>query len=260
MKTVKIENWNELTEEQKSSIEKSFESLNNLNENKIENVNKETSEYFKNNHYIKIEKFISTELANYLYDYVKDAANRLVYAEENIDNYDKNVFGAFDDIQAPGDYSKYGDLVFDTLLARKLPEMEILTGKKLIPTYSYHRLYTTNTELKRHKDRPSCEISTTLCLGYNTSNLHNRNWNWPMFVGPKTGEKGTTGTPIYMEPGDMIIYRGCELEHWREPYIGLNHAQVFLHYNEKNGPYNIKYDGRPILGLPAVFKTYTDED
>jgi len=223
-------------------------------------MEKTASQYFEENHFVKVNNFISTEQASFLYDYVKLSTHRCAHLENTQMTFDEDVYGYFNDSQAPGDYSKYGDLVFDTLLARKLPEMEILTGKKLIPTYSYHRLYTTNTELKRHKDRPSCEISTTLCLGYNTSNLHNRNWNWPMFVGPKTGEKGTTGTPIYMEPGDMIIYRGCELEHWREPYIGLNHAQVFLHYNEKNGPYNIKYDGRPILGLPAVFKTYTDED
>jgi hypothetical protein len=150
--------------------------------------------------------------------------------------FDEDVYGTFTDAQAPGDYSKYGDLVFDTLLARKLPEMEILTGKKLIPTYSYHRLYTQGTELKRHKDRPSCEISTTLCLGYDVSNVDLEkypDWDWPMFVGPKTGEEGTEGMPIHMKPGDMIIYRGCELEHWREPYWGKNHAQVFLHYNER---------------------------
>jgi len=52
----------------------------------------------------------------------------------------------------------------------------------------------------------------------------------------------------------MIIYRGCELEHWREPYWGKNHAQVFLHYNEKNGQYDIPNDGRPILGMPATFR------
>jgi hypothetical protein len=57
-----------------------------------------------------------------------------------------------------------------------------------------------------------------------------------------------------MKPGDMIIYRGCELEHWREPYWGKNHAQVFLHYNEKGGQYDIPNDGRPILGMPASFR------
>ena len=194
-----------------------------------------------------------------MYDYVKLSTKRCAYLENSIFNYnfDKDLYGTFYDEQAEGDYSKYGDLVFDTLLARKLNEMEYLTGKKLLPNYSYHRLYTQGTELKRHKDRPSCEISTTLCLGYDNSNLISEeysDWDWPMFVGPKSGEEGTDGTSIHMKPGDMIIYRGCELEHWREPFIGKNHAQVFLHYNEEGGEYNITYDGRPALGLPSSFK------
>ena len=133
-----------------------------------------------------------------------------------------------------------------------------LTGKDLVPTYSYHRLYTQGTELKRHKDRPSCEISTTLCVGYDNSNVDASkypDWDWPMFVGPISGEKGTDGMPIHMKPGDMLIYRGDAVEHWREPLWGLNHAQVFLHYNEKEGQYDIPYDGRPLLGMPFSFRS-----
>ena len=96
-------------------------------------------------------------------------------------------------------------------------------------------------------------LDETLGKGYDTSNVDSKkypNWDWPMFV------KETNGTeiPVHMKPGDMIIYRGCEVEHWREPFWGKNHAQVFLHYNEKEGQYNIPYDGRPVLGLPASFR------
>tara|TARA_A100001035_G_C27764072_1_gene492738 strand:- start:789 stop:1460 length:672 start_codon:yes stop_codon:yes gene_type:complete len=218
----------------------------------------ESAKYFRENHYLKVEQVISKEEASYFYDYVKLAAKRLCVLEERqpvLTEFDNNTFGTFEDTQAPGDYSKYGDLAFDTLLARKLPLMEVMTGLELIPTYSYHRLYTTGTELKRHKDRPSCEISTTLCLGYDTSNLDDKNWNWPMFVGPNSGEEGTEGEAIYMKPGDMIIYRGCNLEHWREPYTGINHAQVFLHYNTKDSNNNMLFDTRPTLGLPACYGT-----
>ena len=222
-------------------------------------INEEAAKYFEENHYVVVTDFISKDMAHYLYDYVKLSASRLAWAEETLIDFDKQTFGTFDDEQAPGDYSKYGDITFDSLLLHKLPMVEFYTGKDLLPNYSYHRLYTQGTELKRHKDRPSCEISTTLCLGYNNSNIDSQkypDWDWPMFVGPKTGEEGTEGKPVHMKPGDMIIYRGCNLEHWREPLWGLNHAQVFLHYNEKQGEYNILNDGRPMLGLPASYRDY----
>ena len=50
----------------------------------------------------------------------------------------------------------------------------------------------------------------------------------------------------------MLIYRGYELEHWREQFEGNNCCQVFLHYNDIQGDFadeNI-YDKRPFLGLP----------
>ena len=50
----------------------------------------------------------------------------------------------------------------------------------------------------------------------------------------------------------MVIYKGCDVEHWRNKFIGLNHAQVFLHYNDKNGKFKEQYDGRKFLGLPSV--------
>ena len=212
------------------------------------------ADYFKENHYVVIQNFISKDTASFLYDYVKMAADRLAFAEYQVPNFDKEVYGTFEDEQAPGDYSKYGDPTFDTLLAHKLPDMENFTGKKLIPTYSYHRLYTTDTELKRHKDRPSCEISTTLNLGGDA---------WPIFIDP-TGSNNVIdeykeihkpgapkGIKVDLKPGDMLIYSGCELEHWREPFEGQLCGQVFLHYNHADGQFakSNLYDKRPMLGI-----------
>ena len=214
-------------------------------------------DYFKEHGYLKIESFLDKNFAFYLYQYCVLATKRLLYLESTGTNFDKGIYGCFDDEQAMGDYSKYGDLAFDNLMYLSTTSIEKLIGLKLTPTYSYHRLYTTGTELKRHKDRPSCEISTTLCLGYDVSNVDlvkYPDYDWPMFVDLKTGEKNSKGLPIHMKPGDMIVYRGCEVEHWREPFMGLNHAQVFLHYNEKEGEYNIEFDGRPALGLPDYTK------
>ena len=71
--------------------------------------------------------------------------------------------------------------------------------------------------------------------------LKNKSYNWPMYV---------ENNPINLNPGDILIYKGCEVEHWRDKFIGLNHAQAFLHYNNIDGPFNNKYDGREFLGIP----------
>ena len=67
--------------------------------------------------------------------------------------------------------------------------MREITGLNLKPTYSYWRLYKTGDVLKRHKDRPSCEVSTTLCLGYNNTNLKGRKKDWEKY------ERGEAGIP-----------------------------------------------------------------
>jgi hypothetical protein len=143
--------------------------------------------------------------------------------------------------------------MMDTLLEASLQSMQNFTGLDLNANYSYWRFYQLNDELKRHTDRDECEISTTLCLGYNTSNVDKTmypNYAWPVYVEDLKKEI----MPVSLEPGDMIIYRGVDLDHWREKYMGLNHAQVFMHYSDKNGPFNKKYDGRSILGIPKRFQ------
>ena len=145
----------------------------------------------------------------------------------------------------------------ETLLNFGRKKIEQSTGLELWPTYSYYRLYKIGDVLKRHKDRPSCEVSITCCLGYDYKGK--KDYNWGMFVGPEDGERGAKGKMIPMEPGDGVIYRGCEVEHWREAFDapeGAWQTQVFLHYVNKNGPYGefCKFDSRPALGLPHTTK------
>ena len=244
-----ISNWDELTEEQKETAKKQLKVNPGLNAAVVHPAAK----FFEEHRWVKIDKFIDRNMANLLYHHTQLEAARLGYFEDNDIKCDEDIWGTFSDSQAPGDFSKYGDPIMDTLLSLSLTQMETLTGMDLVPTYSYHRLYTLGTELKKHSDRPSCEISTTLCLGYNNSNIDASiypDWSWPMFVKEKDGKE----VAIDMKPGDMIIYRGCELKHWREPLKATNHAQVFLHYNEKGGEYDIPYDSRPLLGLPSGFR------
>jgi hypothetical protein len=198
------------------------------------------------NKYQVIKKAVSYDLANFCFNYflLKRDAAKFMYDNNII--HDNGMFGTWGDTQIPNTYSHYADPVMETLLVKMLPVMKQNTGLDLIPTYSYARAYKKGDELKRHKDRPSCEISTTINLGGDP---------WPIFIEP-SGETGKEGTKVLLEVGDMLVYSGCELEHWREPFDGQVCGQVFLHYNHVNGPFaeKNKFDGRPMLGLPAFVK------
>jgi len=148
----------------------------------------------------------------------------------------KSLSGAMSpgDSQVPGTPSCYGDNLMEMLLELFRPRMETLTGLRLHPTYSYFRVYKHGDVLEAHKDRPSCEISLTLSLGFEASTP------WPIFL-----ELDDQATPVELLPGDAIAYRGTELKHWRERFEGVRHAGVFLHYVDRDGPYaDWKYDKR----------------
>lgn len=132
--------------------------------------------------------------------------------------------------------------IFDFLLLELLPKMEEITGKKLFPTYTYCRWYLPEEELLIHKDRPSCEYSCTLTVAFKGN-------QWSIYMGEDLNKEN--GKEVQMNPGDGVIYKGCELWHWREKYIeGEWHAQIFLHYVDQDGPYaEWKYDKRERLSI-----------
>jgi predicted 2-oxoglutarate/Fe(II)-dependent dioxygenase YbiX len=160
------------------------------------------------------------------------------------------------DDQCPLSEAVHGAPIFDALLEQLLPNFEIASGKKLYPTYAYARLYAPGEELEIHTDRPACEISATLTLGFEGS-------PWPIYMGdyaePNQGRKVVTHqgetkwlineSEIKMEVGDAILYKGQDKVHWRNRYTeGKWQAQVFLHYVDANGPHaEWKYDKRPKL-------------
>jgi len=246
----KIENFDNLSEEKKKLA---------LEQLKTVNMNNESSSFFKENGYIKIENFIPKETANLLYFHVKNNVKRLAYLEQKdlLDSNERqNYYGVWGDEQAPGKFSRYGDPIFDDLCEKSTSIVSDMTGVELVPTYTYHRLYTYGSVLEKHIYRKSCEVSTTLCLGYDISNLKDKNYNWAMYV----SNKNNNNVPVYLNPGDMLVYRGCDLEHWREKFEGVHHAQVFLHYNEKDGFHNNKFDSRPLMGLSNKFINRTKNE
>ena len=212
--------------------------------------------------YEVVRQAISYELANFIFNYflLHREATAFLLKQQIISDTLQNLWGTWKDPQAPNTFSKYGDGVMETLLMRTLPMMSKLTGLNLIPCYAYARIYKKGDILARHKDRNSCETSCTINLGGDP---------WNIFIDPsgKTSVKKSIsknkvilkkrpakGIPILLKPGDMMVYCGQHIEHWRKPFKGNICAQLFLDYNNKDGPYGQEnfYDGRPVLGIPKI--------
>ena len=206
---------------------------------------------------------VSYELANFIFNYLmmqRDATAHLYKHGIIKDTALNQLFGTWKDPQMPNTFSKYGDWAIETLQMKLLPVMCKITGLSLIPSYGYGRIYENGDELVRHKDRKSCEISYTLNLGGDP---------WEIFVDPsgKTSVKKhisyckvilkknpRKGVAVLLKPGDMMIYRGLDIEHWRKPFKGSLSAQAFGHYNNEEGPHkqDNRFDGRPLMGIPCI--------
>jgi len=205
---------------------------------------------FKKKKYTVIRQAIPNDQAAFVANYFRMQkqvfdtcrATRYISPFENIiGNYENN------EEQIPNTYSQYANMAMETLLLKCQPGMEKVTGLKLYPAYTYARIYKKGDILKRHKDRFSCEISTTMNLGGD---------DWPIYLEP-SGKEGMKGIRVDLKPGDMLVYSGCELEHWRNKFKGNQCVQVFLHYNNRKtlGAKKNIFDRRPHLGLPPWFKT-----
>ena len=204
---------------------------------------------FKKNKYLVIKKVIDKDLALFLKNYlcVKKQVYDTCIKEKQISPFE-TMLGFYEtkQHQIPNTYSCYSDIAMETLMLKCQPAMEKATGLKLYPAYTYARIYKKGDELKRHKDRFSCEISTTMNLGGDP---------WDIYLEP-SGKEGMKGIKVQLDPGDMLVYRGIDLEHWRKKFKGKECVQVFLHYNNSKTPGakdNI-FDGRPHIGLPGWIK------
>jgi len=184
---------------------------------------------FLNNGYFVVKNFLDADFVNFIQHYF--------FVRIKGGQYEK------EDAQAPLSRSFYGDPLTDSILDLSCESLSKISGINLLPTYTYTRLYSMGDELAIHRDRPSCEISATLALG-----IPDGEHVSPIYF--SQSEDKSNAVKIILEPGDLCLYRGCDLYHWREPFTQKWYLQSFLHYVNADGPYkdNI-YDGREFLGM-----------
>lgn len=188
------------------------------------------------NKYHIIRNAISPELTSFINQQVKIFRDTYYY---NL-GVDKSDLTYFSDKMTKQCFKAYGWSCTETLLEYLKPMVEEVSGKKLYPTYSYFRIYYKDSILPKHIDRPSCEYSVTLNTYYDPI-------PWEMCFDQDDGSEER----VLLEPGDLAIYKGCEVPHWRPGnYLGNEMTQIFLHYVDADGPFKeFKYDCRDQLAI-----------
>jgi hypothetical protein len=131
-------------------------------------------------------------------------------------------------------------------------------------TYSYTRKYERGAYLRAHTDRPSCEISATICLDYHTDD--GKPWSiWVQNdenyvdefdmtkvydISQSLPHRKRKGIKIDLEVGDVLLYQGPNVIHWRDTFLGDYSYHIFMHF------FNIHTNLRQIQGfrLPTNIK------
>jgi len=160
------------------------------------------------NNYLYVPEFISQNDAQDLAKQFKEHSEKF------------NLQG---DSQAPNSASMYNFMPFVRLLVEKIPEATALLGENVLPTYTYARVYKHGSMLERHRDRPACEISFTLNLS--------KDVDWPIWFQRPDGFEAS----VELNPGDAVLYLGCQADHWRTVFKGQEYAQLFMHYVRSYG-------------------------
>jgi hypothetical protein len=194
-------------------------------------LNLNSADLFEKNRYIHVKDVMSKEMCYFLTQLL---LRKCTYPGEKDDDQVRGCLATLDH-----------ELIFETLLEKLWPDIEMVTGKNLLPTYAYARLYTNNNVLEKHKDRDECEISVTIQLG------RSHHYSWPIWM---DGQRYDLGE------GDAVIYRGCELDHWRKSCdgpTGYYSGQVFLHFVDADGPFAHKaYDSSTRKTWNNMFKKH----
>ena len=142
-----------------------------------------------------------------------------------------------------GIHREYGNSVMELLLLNLCGTVEKYTGMKLWPTLSFYYTYTKGNILKKHKDRDSCEVVACLCLGMDVQ-YSKEHKSWPIYL-----ENDSIETAVLLDPGDIVIFKGNKMNHWRQKFQGEWFVSAIFAYVAKDGDYAyLKYDQRKNIG------------
>ena len=138
----------------------------------------------------------------------------------------------------PESRSRYADALGESLMLHVQPKIEKVVGEALLPTFSYLRIYEHGSMLGKHVDRRESEIAATLTLGGDAPTP------WPLHLQARNGNRA-----LQLAPGDIAVYEGMKVPHWREIFQGQVWIQVIFNYVRAHGEFAARrFDGRAQIG------------
>ena len=196
--------------------------------------------------YILIKNALSKDVCKLVareFRMARDMADLVPYPNEKF---------PYKDTQVDNSFSWYSPLCFEALSDSLIkPIVENVIGELMLPTYSYARIYYNGATMARHMDRSASEYSVSCCIDVDP------NYKWHLGVETIRGEK----LYVEQEVGDIILYKGNELYHWRDAYPGSEQINAFMFYVRANGPRSeLKFDTRPLLGMNSKSRKLTSEE
>lgn len=190
------------------------------------------AEHFEKHGCVLVKNFIDEQTIAIVSQYFENKIKRGEWVENNSEPTSR--------------LSYYADPLIEVLLKQSKEAVEDAVGKELLPTYSYSRIYQPGEKLYPHVDRPACEVSVTV-------NVATKGEFSPIYTqyGQNDPEKHV------LNPGDAVIYMGCDVMHWRQPLSeGQLNVQFMLHYVDKNGPNaGQEKDKRPAYGFNSDIRS-----
>ena len=189
-----------------------------------------------------------------LYHPVPELRGQLNYYDKNPDNFNHLPSEG----QVEGSIARYWHPQYRTIHSGVRKKLEKELGRKLYNTYYYDRYYFSGQELTKHADRDACEISVSIHI---STNLPDDQKDWPFKIKTPdtyTDKKKTAilvpgeERALVLNPGDGIIYSGCDRPHWRDAMpspkirkrdkllrkkipIEYYYHQIFFHYVLQDG-------------------------
>jgi hypothetical protein len=201
------------------------------------------TEHFKKHGFVVLKNKLQSQTIKLLKDQFK-MMEQSTYQLNGIDLTNKHRFS---DQLVNSSFSFYNAHCFEVLMMLLKEDVEKIVDKQLYPTYSYARIMYPGASMPKHTDRESCEYSVSICVSEDIENPY------PLWIEDYSGQ----AYDVHLSAGNMVVYKGRELQHWRDDYKGKEHIQAFMHYVDVDGPYaDWKFDKRAQLGLPGADPRY----